>query len=189
MKARESGMPEEETWQGFFDPATVLTKLGMSCATRNVVDVGCGYGTFCLPAARMVQGVVRGFDIESAMIATCAERVAAQGIGNIILHLRDVFETGTGLSDASVDYVMLFNILHAENPLLLLRESYRVLGSGGKLGVMHWVSDHPTPRGPSMDIRPSPQTCTAWIRESGLSIQQDYIDLPPHHFGILAEKG
>ena len=32
--------------------------------------------------------------------------------------------TGTGLEDECVDYVMLFNILHAEEPLKILGEAY-----------------------------------------------------------------
>jgi hypothetical protein len=67
MKTRESGMPEESMWQGFFDPEAVLGKLGLSSACGNVVDFGCGYGTFTIPAARIVRGTVFAFDIEVEM--------------------------------------------------------------------------------------------------------------------------
>jgi len=52
---------------------------------------------------------------------------------------------GSGLEDASVDYVMLFNILHAKEPKKLLKEAYRILKPGGKLGIIHWNYDSKPP--------------------------------------------
>jgi len=49
--------------------------------------------------------------------------------------LRDFVHEGSGLEDKSVDYAMLFNILHAEKPEELLKETYRILKPEGKLGV------------------------------------------------------
>jgi ubiquinone/menaquinone biosynthesis C-methylase UbiE len=54
-----------------------------------------------------------------------------------------------------VDYAMLFNILHAEQPERLLREARRILAPHGLLGIIHWNYDPSTPRGPSMEIRPA----------------------------------
>jgi 2-polyprenyl-3-methyl-5-hydroxy-6-metoxy-1,4-benzoquinol methylase len=35
---------------------------------RVVVEFGCGYGTFTIPAASIVRATVYAFDIESAMV-------------------------------------------------------------------------------------------------------------------------
>ena len=67
MKTRESGMPEESMWQGLFDPETVLKMLGLTSACQKVVDFGCGYGTFTIPAARIVSGIATA-DIEAEMV-------------------------------------------------------------------------------------------------------------------------
>jgi hypothetical protein len=56
MKTRESGMPSEEMWQGFFDAETILKKPGLSSTCGSVIDFGRGYGTFTIPAARIVSG-------------------------------------------------------------------------------------------------------------------------------------
>jgi ubiquinone/menaquinone biosynthesis C-methylase UbiE len=48
----------------------------------------------------------------------------------------------------------VFNILHAEKPEELLKESYRILKPDGKLSVIHWNYDPETPRGPPITIRP-----------------------------------
>ncbi len=187
MKVRESGMPEASTWDEFFDPAGVLLVLGLTRETSIAVDVGCGYGTFTIPAAEMIGGTVHGFDIEPEMVRATAARAKAEGLDNVQVHLRDVVANGTGLPDASVGYVMLFNILHGEQPDRLLREAHRILAPGGTVAVMHWVSDRPTPRGPSLAIRPSPADCAAWLIEAGLAAGEP-IDLPPYHFGILGRK-
>ena len=189
MKTRDSGMPEESMWAQFFDPPDVLVKLGVSRAMHDVVEFGCGYGTFTIPAARIVSGTIHAFDIDPDMIRATEEKVREEGLGNVRLHLRDFVGEGTGLTEASVDFAMLFNILHAEHPRALLREAYRVLRPSGRLGIIHWIHDPTTPRGPAMDIRPTPEQCRAWAEEVGfLALTTRTIDLPPYHYGIILAR-
>jgi ubiquinone/menaquinone biosynthesis C-methylase UbiE len=188
MKVRESGMPEETMWERFFDPSRILSRLGLTPETSSAVDLGCGYGTFTIPAAQIVQGVVHGFDIEPEMIRATGARAETAGLPNVRLHLRDFEAEGTGLPDSSIGYVMLFNILHAERPDRLLREAYRILAPYGTAAVMHWRSDRPTPRGPSMEIRPGPEECRTWMAGAGLMVEGGVVDLPPYHFGIVGRK-
>lgn len=186
MKTRESGMPDEELWSTFFKAEEVLERLGLKPACRNVVDFGCGYGTFTIPAARVVQGTVYALDIEPEMVALTATKARAAGLKNVEVRQRDFIANGTGLSDASVDYAMLFNILHAEEPLSLLGEAWRVLARGGILAVTHWNYDPTTPRGPSMAIRPRPEQCRLWAERVGFRLQgPPVIDLPPYHYGMV----
>ena len=187
MKVRESGMPVESMWDRFFDPSGALTLLGLTPETSSAVDLGCGYGTFTIPAAKLIRGIVHGFDIEPEMIRTTGAKAEEAGLVNVKLHLKDFAAEGTGLPDASVGYVMLFNILHTEEPDRLLGEARRILAPGGAAAVMHWVSDRPTPRGPSMAIRPRPQDCREWMTKEGFRTEE-LIDLPPYHFGIVGRK-
>lgn len=188
MKVRQSGMPDETVWQGFFAPSDVLLRLGLASQAPSVVDLGCGYGTFTIPAAMLTAGVVHGFDIDPEMIEATGSKAEIAGLANVKLHVRDFVTDGTGLPDLCVGYVMLFNILHAEAPERLLGEAHRILAPGGKVAVIHWVSDRPTPRGPSLDIRPSPTDCQRWMIEAGFSIEGTVVDLPPYHFGIVGRK-
>jgi len=55
--------------------------------------------------------------------------------------LCDFIYKRSGLENESLDYAMLFYILHAEKPEELLKEAYRILTPEGKLGVIHWNSD------------------------------------------------
>lgn len=188
MKIRESGMPDEGKWAGFFDPEKVLRELGLSPDCRDVVEFGCGYGTFTIPAATIASGTVHAMDIEPGMVAATREKAEAAGLDNLRAVVRDFVAGGTGLPDGSVDYAMLFNILHAESPQILLREAHRVLRAGGRLAIMHWNYDASTPRGPSMSIRPRPGQCRDWAEREGLQLlEPGVIALPPYHYGMVFE--
>jgi len=191
MKGRESGMPDEAYWASFFNPEGVLDHLldssGSGC---NVVEFGCGYGTFTLAAAKRTHGLVSALDIEPAMVRLVARRAKAEGLSNVRAEMRDFVEHGTGLANRSQGHVMVFNLLHIEAPVVLLREAFRVLQPGGVLSVIHWRSDIETPRGPPMSIRPHPEQCATWLSETGFDVV-DTIDLgacAPYHFGLLARR-
>ena len=188
MKIRESGMPPEETWQTYFRPAEALETLCLGRDVTNVVDLGCGYGTFTIPAARITNGTVHAFDVDPSMIEETRRKAEAAGCRNVNLCLRDFVVDGTGLDDSFADYVMLFNLLHAEHPEQLLQESFRILRSGGLLAIMHWNHDPDTPRGPSMDIRPTPDDCARWAKAAGFTILAGQVDLPPYHYGVIAQN-
>jgi ubiquinone/menaquinone biosynthesis C-methylase UbiE len=191
MKGRESGMPDEVYWASFFDTEAVIETLLRSAAELgNVVEFGCGYGTFTLAAARRTRGIVTALDIEPEMVATVRKKTQALEIPNIRAELRDFVGHGSGLSTGTQQHAMIFNLLHLEQPVALLQEAHRVLQQGGELSVMHWRSDIPTPRGPSLSIRPTPEQCHAWMTEAGFH-DIELIDLQascPFHFGLLAMR-
>ncbi|MFA4944802.1 MAG: class I SAM-dependent methyltransferase [Lentisphaeria bacterium] len=189
MKTRESGMPDEAMWRTFFNPGAIFDALGLTAETGDTVDFGCGYGTFSLPAARRIRGVLHGFDIEAAMITECERLARQEDLSNVHFERRDFVADGTGLPDESVEYAMLFNILHAEEPLRLLNEAWRILAPGGRVGVIHWNYDAATPRGPSMIIRPRPEDCRQWLIQAGFTVADQIINLPPHHYGLVGRKG
>ncbi len=189
MKTRESGMPDEERWKSFFDPEIILNELGLDQSCRVAVDIGSGYGTFTIPAARRVSRKVYAVDIDPQMVKICQSKVELAGLQNVICIQRDFVTHGTGLPDNLADFVMLFNILHAEDPIALLEEAYRILVPGGKVGIIHWNYDPSTPRGPSMDIRPRPEQCQAWIQAAGFRLTRPLISLPPYHYGMVGQKG
>ena len=186
MKLRQSGMPEEEYWESLFDVDLVLDRLGISGLSGDLVELGCGYGTFTLPAAGRTSGVLRTYDIDSEMAARTRARAILEGAANVLCEVRDVFEEGFGVASGSQSGCLLFNILHCEEPVRLLKEAARVLRPAGSVYVIHWKCDPATPRGPTMDIRPRPERIRAWALEAGLSAASDEaIDLPPFHFGIV----
>jgi len=189
MKIRDSGMPEEEVWNSFFDPMKTLQQLGLTNECCDLVEFGCGYGTFTISAAQIISGMVHTFEIEKQMISTTSKSVSEAGLSNVTIAERDFVAQGTGLADGSCDYALLLNILHGENPVVLLTEAYRNLRNGGLVGVMHWNYDPTTPRGPEMHMRSKPKQIISWAKEAGLTlVGDDIIDFPPYHYGMVLQK-
>lgn len=187
MKIRESGMPDEDVWKGFFEPAKILKMLCLDDKVVDAADFGCGYGTFTIPAAKTIKGKVYAIDIEPEMIEITEQKAKAENLMNVEAVLRDFISEGSGLEDESVDYTILANILHVEEPEKLLREAYRILRHNGKVVIIHWNYDPATPRGPPMEIRPTPEKCIEWAISSGFS-NPDRYDLKPYHYGIVLSK-
>jgi predicted methyltransferase len=124
------------------------------------------------------------------MVEAIRQKADVEKLDNIRPQVRDFVAEGTGLESASQAHAMIFNLLHLENPVTLLREAHRVLGAGGSLSVIHWRSDIPTPRGPSLAIRPTLEQCRDWMAEAGFKNIQA-IDLQaccPYHFGLLGQR-
>ena len=189
MRGRESGMPAENHWDSFFDADGVLSKLECDNPIADVVEFGCGYGLFTVAAAKRTAGVVYALDIDPVMIDTTRRKAVGAGCHNVCTERRDFMDEGSGRPDQSVGYAMLFNILHVEDPHALLREAFRVLIPGGKLGIMHWNYDPSTPRGPSMDIRPRPEQCQSWAEQVGFDpVRFDPLACCPYHYGLVAQR-
>ena len=96
VKLRESGMPEEAYWETLFDVPLILDRLGIDARLRNVVEFGCGYGTFTIPVARRISGTVATFDIDEAMVEQTRQRAAVAGAYNVLYVVQDVFADGFG---------------------------------------------------------------------------------------------
>lgn len=187
-KGRESGMPDEANWRTFFNPDSVVRRLDCG-GVGDVVEFGCGYGTFTVAAAKLTEGTVYALDIDPDMIAVARHATVAAGLANVVAEMRDFVIDGCGRPDCSAVYALLFNILHIEAPVSLLREAYRVLVPGGRVGVIHWRRDPATPRGPTMEIRPAPEQCRSWAEDAGFRFVR-YEDLPccPWHWGMVLER-
>ncbi len=188
MKVIDSGMPDETTWEGFFNVNLILAELQINSEVNDLVEIGSGYGTFTIPAAKLIKGKLYSFDIEKDMLNIVSGKLADKHIENVILEHRDVLAQTTGLSDNSVDYIMLFNILHHDNPDEFLTEAYRILKPAGMIGIIHWRSDISTPRGPDLSIRPKPAQIIQMIDQQRFSIYKQPFTIEPYHFALLISK-
>lgn len=190
MKYRESGMPSEEMWDTFFSPTEVLEQMGINKQIRTLIDIGCGYGTFLLPASELVSEKVIGIDIDKDMIVICQKKIHDSNISNIKLIHGDISKKDTvkafNQCTNGIDYITLFNILHCEEPVVLLKTLYNFLNKNGRIGVMHWKNEE-TPRGPSIDIRPKPEAIIDWAIQAGFVLEKQ-VELPPYHFGLVFTK-
>ncbi len=180
-------MPEEVYWESLFDVPLILDRLRIDRTIEHAAELGCGYGTFTLPVARRIEGILFAFDIERLMIERTRARAEDEEVGNINAALRDVLATGFGLEPGCCDAVLLFNILHFPQPEDLMRKAADVLRPGGRVLAIHWRSDLVTPRGPPLHLRPKPSDAKRWAEASGLTVAE-ITELPPWHFGVTLTK-
>lgn len=181
-------MPEEDMWASFFNVDLILSELQINSQINDLVEIGCGYGTFTIPSANKINGKLYAFDIEDDMIEKVTQELKNRHIDNVTLEQRDILTQTTGLEDNSIDYVMLFNIMHHESPDDFLNEAYRILRPNGKVGILHWRSDIETPRGPDLTIRPKPDQVLHWIDKQKFSLYKSPTIILPYHFGLILSK-
>jgi ubiquinone/menaquinone biosynthesis C-methylase UbiE len=167
----------------------MVERLGCTGPCGDVVEYGCGYGTFTLPAAERVEGTVFAFDIEPVLVEITERKAHDAGLRNVRASVRDLLVEGTGLPHGSVGYVMAFNILHIEEPLAILREARRILTPEGHLGILHWRGDLDTPRGPPLEIRPTREQCRLWAEEAGFrTVDEPDLCCCSWHWGLVMAK-
>ena len=187
MKTRDSGMPEETWWESFFSPDDILDALGLDIIHGPVVDVGCGYGTFTLAVARHTAHSIIAIDIEPAMVELVQRKAVAARFAHVTSRVVDVMDGSLAVVPNTADVVLLFNLLHCERPRDLLAASKAALRQGGRVAIIHWRSDTPTPRGPDLSIRPKPETIVDWLKATGFAIARAPLVLPPYHFGVVGQ--
>ena len=180
--------PQKICGHPYFNINLILSELQIDTEINDLVEIGCGYGTFTIPTAKKISGNLYAFDIEEEMIDIVTQKLNNESVSNVILEHRDILTQTTGLADNSVDYVMIFNILHHESPIEFINEAYRILKSNGKVGIIHWRSDVETPRGPQLNIRPKPDQILNWVDKKKYSLLKKPAAIEPDHFGLILVK-
>ena len=183
MKVNDSGMPDEAYWNTLFDIRAIVDWLQIRSEDR-VVEVGCGYGTFTVPIAQRRPAKLYAFDIESGMVDITGQRLNEAELPGVQLAQRDLIAHGTGLPAGSVDLFLLFNILHFAERRVLLQEAARNLAAGGRVAIIHWRRDMPTPRGPAVHLRPELSDIEQASAGTGLDYRGNSRVLEPYHLGI-----
>lgn len=104
----------------------------------NVLDYGCGPGSYLLPLAELIgkEGKIYALDTHPLAVQMVQKIASQKQLENVVTILSDC---QTELPDNSVDAVLLYDTLHdLSNPDKVLRELHRVLKLDGILSI----SDH-----------------------------------------------
>lgn len=100
---------------------------------EKVLDLGCGWGTFCAALAPLCKEVT-GVDFSSKSIEICTKLLSERGFANVkFVHAS---AQDTGLESESYDVIVsadLFEHLYPETFEDVMDECFRLLKKGGKL--------------------------------------------------------
>jgi ubiquinone/menaquinone biosynthesis C-methylase UbiE len=115
----------------------ILKEVGIKPG-YNVLDYGCGPGSYILPVAELVgkSGKIYALDI-NPLAARAVQKISSKKrLTNVETITSDC---KTGLPSDSIDVVLLYDTFHAlSDPNSVLKELHRVLKPGGILSL----SDH-----------------------------------------------
>lgn len=133
--------------RGDIPPEKLLTMLPLK-KTDNFLDLGAGSGYITIPAAKTVEGVVYGLDIDSNMLAVINSKAKKENITNV--------ETLKGSIDAiplsgnSIDFALASLVLHEVKQLPdSLKQIKTALKPGGYFACIEFekeddpAHDHP----------------------------------------------
>jgi len=194
MKVIDSGMPDEKLWNSFFNINLILEKLNIDDNVNNLLEIGCGYGTFTIPIAKNIKGKIYAIDIEENSIKYVSKKSEKEKIDNLSTLKIDILEKYNDIKvllddkGHTIDYICLFNILHHHSPNEFLDIAHNLLVDNGKVGIIHWRTDIDTPRGPSLEVRPNADKIKTILDKSKFKIYKDDIYLEPYHWGMVLQK-
>lgn len=101
----------------------------------RVLDLGCGWGTFCFALGHRVREMV-GLDFSRNSVELCERRLPATGLQNVSFVCADA--RATGMEPASFDLIIaadLMEHLYPDDSRDVIHECFRLLRPGGYLSL------------------------------------------------------
>ncbi len=184
-------MREQLITTKLLNPQELLTKQLELKYGNYVGDLGCGgAGYFSIPAAKLVggRGKIYAVDILKSALEGVKSKAKLENILNIETVWSDLERLGaTNIPEATLDSALLINILfQSRDNKTLFEEAKRLLKQGGKLLVVDWKIE-PTPFGPPITDRMSPEKVRAVALTIGFS-EEKFFDAGPYHYGFIFIK-
>jgi len=186
-------MPDPGWWEALWpDPVGVLAAVGLKPGT-DVVDLCSGDGWFTLPIARVARSVA-AIDIDPNLLEVARKRLAEGGATNCEFILGNAYDL-PGLAPRPADFVFLANAFHGVPDRPRLSQAIRAtLKPGGRLAIVNWHQRlreetvvFGEPRGPSTELRMSPDQTIASVEMGGLKFVQT-VEVPQYHYGVTFER-
>ena len=157
------------TMRKWHHPRLNLENIGLR-AGMTFIDVGCGYGFFTIPAAKVVgeKGRVYAVDVDAAAIDRLQREAAEKGLKNVIATVGPAEETV--FCSKCADIVFYSIVLHDfRDPAEVLQNAKQMLKPTGTLVNIDWKKKF-MPIGPPMRIRFSEEQAANLIKQAGFTI-------------------
>lgn len=173
----------------FCDPHKVVHQLGIKEGMK-VADLGTGTGAYAKLFAHAVGagGTVYALDVQKDVLQRLKRDLDQKGFTNITYIWANIEKIGgTHLADASVDLVLLSNVLfQVEDLQMVLAETSRICKPKARVAIIDW-EDSFNGMGPSAkQVIPKGEMLRA-THEAGFSHLTDFA-AGSHHYGIMIEK-
>jgi len=191
-RCSNTSMPDRDWWGALWpEPADTLLQVGLRPGMA-MLDVGCGYGLFTIPAARLVApSPAVGLDIDAEVLeegkTLASDLPNCSWVWGDLRQLNQTFAT-------PFDLVFLHSTLHGiEEKADLVRGVHALLAPGGRFAVVNWLpipreqtiwQGHP--RGPKQEVRMGPEATVELVREAVPELRLERtVPLPPFHYGLI----
>lgn len=135
---------------------------------QTVADVGAGSGVLTGPLARATgpTGVVYASDIDKGLLTHIAQRMSADGVGNVKTVLGSFTDPAL---PTKVDLALMNDVLHHVNDRAgYVRALAASLAPGGRLAIVEYTAEGSPHQGQPQLIVTEAQT-EAWARDAGLT--------------------
>lgn len=168
----------------FLNPKKILETIPLK-EDMIACDLGSGSGGWTIPLAKMLnKGIVYAVDILDNVLSALKGKAETERVVNIRTILSDV-EKGVKISDSTIDFVLLSNILfQVDNKEIVLNETNRLLKSGGIALIIDWKEDSPIGL---KDRRVSFNDIRTIINSLGFKTEKEF-DAGKYHWAILIKK-
>lgn len=174
----------------FLHPSRVLGETPIKTG-NTIADFGSGSGFYSVEAAGLVgaSGKVIAFDVVPEACEATRVHARDRGVAGIVEVKRANLEkrNATGLPDASVDGVLVTNILfQTRSKEGIVSEAGRILKSGGWLLVVEW--DKHSPLAPTRTNMPEEKEMEELVTQvAGAKVSRRFRP-DQHHWAILFFK-
>ena len=172
----------------FLHPGQTIEALQL-IPGMNVADFGAGSGFYAVAVAKVVgdKGKVFAVDVQKELLDRLKNESRRQRLSNVEVVWGDLEKLrGSGLKDATLDAVLITNVLfQVKDKLALAREALRVLKPKGKALVIDWQA--------SGGLGPRPETAISVDQAQDIFLQAGFsfekrISAGAHHYGIIFKK-
>jgi ubiquinone/menaquinone biosynthesis C-methylase UbiE len=173
----------------FMEPARMLAACNIQ-VTDVVADFGAGSGFMAREIAKVATaGNVFAIEINRDMVARVIHEVEENHIKNIQPLWGDIeIPGGSKLADASIDLVVMSNILfQLDDKSGCIREASRVLKPGGRVLIVDWTESFGG-LGPAPHHVFEQKMAEELLSKSGFTKLSDTLPAGEHHYAILFKK-
>jgi ubiquinone/menaquinone biosynthesis C-methylase UbiE len=174
---------KEDIRRAWQDPEGTLRKIGLRSGNQ-FADIGCGYGFFTLPAARLVgnMGKVYAVDINESAIEILQLRLKQENLEAV---LRIDKAEHTVFCDNCMDIVFFSIVLHDfQDQHKVLKNARRMIKNDGVLVNLDW-KNKPLPLGPPLEKKFSTQKTMSLIEDAGFQVT-DFSDKHKYLYMVIA---